>query len=248
MSMQQRIMVVDDDAGMREMLCDLLDEEGYNVCHASNGSEALQFIEEALSVPPESISKDSDSPLSLVILDMVMPGLDGLEVCRRIREFSDIPILALSGLQLSSEYKAMCLDLGADDYLTKPFDSREFRARVNALLRRQKKMDKPVTRFQSEDGYLRIDFDAHRVSVAGKEVMLPSKEFDVLKELAVNAGKVITGEQLLSKVWGPEYVSDTNLLYVSISNIRTKIEPDRKQPRYIINVGRVGYRFQTEPA
>ena len=109
-------------------------------------------------------------------------------------------------------------------------------------------MDKPVTRFQSEDGYLRIDFDAHRVSVAGKEVMLPSKEFDVLKELAVNAGKVITGEQLLSKVWGPEYVSDTNLLYVSISNILNKIEPDRKQPRYIINVGRVGYRFQTEPA
>jgi DNA-binding response OmpR family regulator len=242
--MQQRILVVDDDAGMREMVCDLLSEEGYNVCHASNGSEALQFVEEALSVPPESPSIDTDSTLSLVILDMVMPGLDGLEVCRRIREFSDIPILALSGLKLSSDYKAKCLDLGADDYLTKPFNSSEFRARVKALLRRQNKMSIPVTRFQSEDGYLTIDFDAHRVSVNGKEVIMPSKEFDILKELAVNTVKVITGEQLLREVWGPEYVSDTNLLYVSISNIRAKIEPDPKRPRYIITVSRVGYRFQ----
>jgi len=105
-----------------------------------------------------------------------------------------------------------------------------------------------MTRFQFEDGYLKINFDAHSVSIDEKEVIIPPKEFGVLKELAVNAGKVITIEQLLTKVWGPEYVSDTNLLYVCISNIRTKIEPDRKQPRYIITVNRVGYRFQTQPA
>jgi DNA-binding response OmpR family regulator len=232
------ILVVDDDKGMRDILRDLLQDDGYEVHDAGDGVEALSFI---------SGYNDNPSPdvvLSLVILDIVMPGMDGYEVCRRIREISAVPIMALSGLRLSPQEKARCIDLGADDYMTKPFAPQEMRSRVKALLRREGKAGLPANVIISGDGYLTITLDARRLTAGSKLITLTPREYGILLILVNNAGKVVTSDQLLKRVWGQEYISDTNLLHTCIARLRTKIEPDTQHPRYLITVERVGYRLQ----
>ena len=220
------ILVVDDEPQILRVMRASLPVRGYQVITASNGQEALDQV--AKQIP------------DLIILDLVMPGLTGLDVCRRIREFSAVPIIVLSAKGSESD-KVAALDMGADDYITKPFGMDELLARIRAVLRR-------LTASESGDrmiavGDVTIDADERRVEVAGKEVKLTPKEFDVLKYLVRNAGKVVTHRALLQAVWGWESSDQTEYLRVFINQLRRKIELDASRPRYIQTEPWVGYRF-----
>jgi two-component system KDP operon response regulator KdpE len=210
----------------------VLEREGFKTSTAMDGEAAIMAFEK-------------ESP-DLIILDLLLPNLDGFEVCRTIRKQSQVPILALSALNDQTE-KVKCLDLGADDYLTKPFSMGELRARINALLRRSSKTidsEKPVPRpFDYDDGYLKVDFQSHRVMVTGDEIILAPMEFKLLHELVINAGVVLEYNDLLSRVWGPEYRGTRDYLHDHIYSLRRKIEPDVKNPRYFITIPGFGYRF-----
>jgi two-component system KDP operon response regulator KdpE len=203
---------------------------GYEVITAQDGEEAL-----------DSIAKEMPD---LIILDLVMPGLSGLDVCRRVREFSNVPIIVLSA-KGSDRDKIAALDNGADDYVTKPFSLDELLARIRAVLRR---LSASLSISPSGSkilavGDLTIDIDERRVVVAGKDVKLTPKEFDVLKYLVNRAGKVITHQALLQAVWGWESTDQLEYLRVFINQLRRKIEPDPHHPKYIITEPWVGYRF-----
>lgn len=183
-----------------------------------------------------------EESLDLVILDLLLPEIDGFEVCRRIREWSKVPIIVLSALE-KPEDKVKLLKLGADDYMVKPFNPGELLARVEAVFRRTE-TDKVV---QKQDSFicgdLEIDFNRRRVTVAGNEIRLTPTEYNLLQELVINKGKVLTYTHLLNRVWGPEYIEEREYLHVHIGHLRTKIERDPKHTEYIITVPRVGYRF-----
>ena len=220
------ILVVDDEPQILRVMRASLPVRGYQVITAANGEDALDQVSK--QVP------------DLIILDLAMPGLTGLEVCRRIREFSAVPIIVLSAKGSESD-KVAALDLGADDYITKPFGMDELLARVRAVLRR-------LAATESESrllavGDVTIDADERRVEVAGKEIKLTPKEFDVLKYLVSNAGKVVTHRALLQAVWGWESSDQTEYLRVFINQLRRKIETDASRPRYIQTEPWVGYRF-----
>ena len=220
------ILVVDDEPQILRVMRASLPIRGYEVVTASSGEEAL-----------DQLSKQATD---LVILDLAMPEMSGLEVCRRVREFSSVPIIVLSAKGSESD-KVTALDLGADDYVTKPFGMDELLARVRAVLRR-------LSTSESNDraltvGDVSIDTDERRVLVAGKEIRLTPKEFDVLKYLVSNAGKVVTHRALLQSVWGWQATDQTEYLRVFINQLRRKIEPDSSQPRYILTEPWVGYRF-----
>jgi two-component system KDP operon response regulator KdpE len=197
---------------------------GYEVLTASTGEEALNQLSK--QVP------------DLLILDLVMPEMSGLEVCRRVREFSSVPIIVLSAKGSESD-KVAALDLGADDYVTKPFGMDELLARARAVLRRLSTTNDRVLAV----GDVTIDIDERRVVVGGKEIRLTPKEFDVLKYLVNNAGKVVTHRALLQTVWGWQSTDQTEYLRVFINQLRRKIEIDASRPRYIITEPWVGYRF-----
>jgi two-component system KDP operon response regulator KdpE len=220
------ILVVDDEPQILRVMRASLPVRGYQVITASSGEEALDQVSK--QVP------------DLIILDLVMPVLTGLDVCRRIREFSEVPIIVLSAKGSDSD-KVAALDLGADDYITKPFSMDELLARVRAVLRR-------LTAWESDTrlltvGDVTIDVDEHRVIVAQKEIKLTPKEFDVLKYLVSNAGKVVTHRALLQAVWGWESTDQTEYLRVFINQLRRKIEVDASHPFYILTEPWVGYRF-----
>ena len=221
----QRILVVDDEAPIRRYLRAALSAQGFSVYESASGEETLQAV---LSHRPD-----------IIILDLGLPDIDGIEVTRRLREWSQIPIIILS-VREAEQDKIAALDAGADDYLTKPFGTGELLARMRVALRKQSSAaNEPV--FESNG--LSVDFARRLVTVNGQEVQLTPTEYDLLKILVTHAGKVITHRQLLRQVWGEGY-DDMHILRVNVSNLRGKIEPDPSRPTYIHTEPGVGYRLK----
>lgn len=221
----QRVMVVDDEAPIRRYLRAALNAQGFSVYESASGEEALQAV---LSHRPD-----------IIILDLGLPDIDGIEVTRRLREWSQTPIIILS-VRESEQDKIAALDAGADDYLTKPFGTGELLARMRVALRKQSSAaNEPV--FESKG--LSVDFARRLVMVKEQEIQLTPTEYDLLKILVTHAGKVITHHQLLRQVWGDGY-DDMHILRVNISNLRGKIEPDPSRPTYIHTEPGVGYRLK----
>ena len=224
-----RILIVDDELSILKYLRINLEAEGYEVLSSMNGVQALQTLEAELP--------------DLVVLDIMMPEMDGFDVCRRLREWSQIPVIMLSALDDESD-KVQCLDLGADDYITKPFGKAEFIARVRAVMRRAEATSPTPAIPSVKSGDLEINFSQRKVTVKGEEVALTLTEYALLQELALNAGKVLTYIQLLQKVWGADYADEREYLHVFVSRLRAKLESDLQKPRYITTVSGVGYRFK----
>lgn len=224
-----RILIVDDELSIIKFLRANLASKGYEVLAVMNGAEALQAFE-------------MESP-DLMVLDIMMPRMDGFEVCRRIREWSQVPIIMLSA-RGDEDDKVKCLDLGADDYITKPFGKDELVARVKAVMRRTESTAAVPTQPSFSSGDIDINFVRRQVTVAGKEVKLTPTEYNLLQEFVLNAGKVLTHTHLLNKVWGPEYREETQYLHVFTRRLRAKLEPDPSNPRYIMTVSGVGYQFK----
>jgi len=226
MEAKQRILVVDDEPQLTRVLRRSLTTKGYDVRIAGDGEFALQTFH--------------DWPPELVITDLAMPNMSGLELCRRLRAISEVPIIVLS-VRGEETTKVEALDAGADDYVTKPFGMDELLARIRAALRR-----KPAGDSKSqilEVGDFRIDLEGHSAAQSGKELRLTPKEFDLLVHLIRNAGKVLTHRTLLGAVWGGDYTGQTEYLRVFIGQLRKKIEPDPSSPRYILTERWIGYRF-----
>jgi two-component system KDP operon response regulator KdpE len=221
-----QVLVVDDEEQIRRALRSVLGARHYDVSLAATGEEALEM---AVEHTPD-----------LVVLDLTLPGISGLDVCRELRTWLTAPILVLS-VRDSDEDKIAALDFGADDYLTKPFSIGELLARVRALLRRATPGDTAVSEIVAGD--LVIDLARRIVRVAGEEVRLTRTEFDILAMLAKHSDRVVTSRMLLEQVWGPEYVSDMQTLRVHVSHLRHKIEPVGGVPRYVITEPGVGFRF-----
>jgi len=224
---KEPVLVVDDDARMLRMMQMILETEGFQVLMASNGEAALKVL----------IEQNPD----LVLLDIMMPVMDGYTLCSRIREFSQIPIIMVTA-KGNIEEIARGLNSGADDYVTKPFSSKVLIARVKAVLRRAKVWDKhPEPTFQSGD--LMVDFASHQVNLAGKQIELTATEYRLLSYLIHNAGRLVTSDQILEAVWGEEYVGEHLLLRVNIARLRHKLGDDAKEPRFIFSRIGIGYMF-----
>ena len=223
-----RILVVEDEESISDPLCYLLRKEGYDVAIAATGPEALAEFER--------------SSTDLVLLDLMLPGLSGVDVCRSIRQRSSVPIIMLTAKDSEID-KVVGLEIGADDYITKPYSSRELLARIKAVLRRMSEPDDlvPAT---LEVGPVRMDVERHTVSVNGCPTALPLKEFELLEMLLRNAGRVLTRMQLIDRVWGSDYVGDTKTLDVHVKRLRAKIEPDPGAPVHIVTVRGLGYKFE----
>jgi two-component system KDP operon response regulator KdpE len=230
--MVKKILVVDDDAALVRLFDQILTGKGYEMLKASNGQEALRLF---FAHKPD-----------LVLLDIVMPVMDGWQTCSRIRDLSDVPIIMLTGQQKDEDDVVRGLDYGADDYLLKPVGSKELLARVRAILRRAElppalDVERRVT---YSDDYLAVDIAERKVMVNGKRVKLTPIEFRLLALLVENAGRILTHQQLLEKVWGWEYADDLDYVRIYISHLRRKIEPESTKPRYILTEPGVGYYFQ----
>jgi two-component system, OmpR family, KDP operon response regulator KdpE len=219
------ILVVDDEPQIRRVMLTTLTSHGYSVIEAASGEEALGKIR-------------TERP-DLILLDVNMPGISGLETCAEIRTSSDVPIIMLT-IRNSERDKVEALDAGADDYVVKPFGVQELMARIRAALRRSSPGD-ATPAFASDD--LRIDFEKRVVSVKDRPVRLTPKEFELLRHLVANRGKALGHRRLLQAVWGPDYGEETEYLRVFINQLRKKIEPDPHKPRYIHTEPWVGYRF-----
>jgi len=223
-----KILVVDDEVAIQRFLKTVLESEGFCVHQAETGNLALVA---ATVVRPE-----------LILLDLGLPDLDGVEVIRRIREWSPVPIIVLS-VRDQEEAKVKALDAGADDYLTKPFGSSELLARIRVALRRAvQDAPEPVYKI----GELEVDLGHRRVTVEGRGVQLTPTEYDLLRLLVSHAGKVLTHRQILKQIWGNGYLEQPHLLRVNISNLRHKIESDSSRPRYILTEAGVGYRLKSD--
>ncbi len=223
-----RVLVVDDERAIRRYLHAALNAQGYTVYEANGGQEALNMVV-------------ADRP-DLIILDLGLPDIDGVEVTRELREWTLIPIIVLSVREQESD-KIAALDAGADDYLTKPFNSGELLARMRASLRHSTQtVAEPVFKMDN----LHVDLTKRLVKVDGEEVSLTPTEYDLLRILVQNAGRVLTHRQMLRQVWGTAYESEAHLLRVNMSNLRRKIEPDPTRPRYIITEPGVGYRLRVD--
>ena len=223
-----RILVADDEAPVRDFISRNLRARGYTVFEASNGVEALSIWER-------------ESP-QLLVLDVMMPRMDGLEVCRHIREMSTVPIIVLTALDAESD-KVAALDLGADDYLTKPFGVEEMLARVRASLRRSHWHTTNEPAAVRAFGPIEVDLEGHVVRREGIEVRLTPTEFSLLEQLVTHAGKVLTHRQLLQRVWGTEYGEEAEYLRVYMGRLRRKLEQDPTNPRFLLTEPGVGYRF-----
>ena len=222
------ILLVEDEAALSEPLAYLLKREGYEVTVAEDG--------------PTALAEFDRSGADLVLLDLMLPGIPGTEVCREIRTRSNVPIIMLTAKDSEVDI-VVGLELGADDYVTKPYSSRELLARIRAVLRRR------VDEAELEDdgileaGSVRMDVDRHTVSVKGGEISMPLKEFELLELLLRNAGRVLTRGQLIDRVWGSDYFGDTKTLDVHIKRIRSRIEESPSDPQMLVTVRGLGYRF-----
>jgi two-component system response regulator RegX3 len=224
-----KILIVEDEASFSEALEFLLGKEGFSVVTADNGAEALR--------------KFDQGGIDLVLLDLMIPEVSGTEVCRQIRSKSRVPIIMLTAKD-SEVDKVVGLEIGADDYVTKPYSSRELVARIRAVLRRNHGEDVEATPGVLVVGEVRMDVDRHQVSVNGSPVSLPLKEFELLEFLMRNAGRVLTRMQLIDRVWGSDYVGDTKTLDVHIKRLRAKIESDPANPTLIQTVRGLGYKME----
>ena len=225
-----RILVVEDEISFSDPLSYLLRKEGYEVAVAETGPEALEDFDR--------------SGADLVLLDLMLPGLSGTEVCRAIRARSNVPVIMLTAKDSEID-KVVGLEIGADDYVTKPYSSRELLARIKAVLRRLAEPEDllPAT---IEAGPVRMDVERHIVTVSGQPTALPLKEFELLEMLLRNTGRVLTRMQLIDRVWGRDYVGDTKTLDVHVKRLRAKIEPDPADPRHIVTVRGLGYKFESD--
>jgi two-component system KDP operon response regulator KdpE len=224
----ETILVVDDEPQIRRVMRSTLSAHGYVITEAMTGEEG---VESARKARPD-----------LVLLDMNMPGMGGLEACREIRRSTEAPIIMLT-VRNAERDKVMALDAGADDYVVKPFGIEELLARIRSALRRYAPGD-AVAPFVSKD--LNIDFESREVTVRGRSVHLTPKEYDVLKHLVANQGKPLTHRRLLQSVWGPDYGEETENLRVVINQLRKKVEADPARPKYILTEPWIGYRFQPQ--
>ena len=223
-----RILIVEDEPSLSEPLSFLLRREGYDTEITADGREALAAF-------------DRDSA-DLVLLDLMLPGLSGTEVCRELRTRSSVPIIMLTAKDSEVDI-VVGLELGADDYVTKPYSTRELLARIRAVLRRRTPDDDQPEAIL-EAGPVRMDVDRHAVSVGGGEVAMPLKEFELLELLLRNAGRVLTRGQLIDRVWGADYFGDTKTLDVHIKRIRSKIEANPAEPTLLLTVRGLGYRLE----
>jgi two-component system, OmpR family, response regulator RegX3 len=223
-----RILVVEDEESLSDPLSYMLRKEGFEVALAETGPAALEEFDR----------RGAD----LVLLDLMLPGLSGTEVCRALRSRSTVPVIMLTAKDAEVD-KVVGLELGADDYVTKPYSARELVARIRAVLRRHGEPDELVTA-TVEAGPVRLDVDRHVVSVGGEPVSMPLKEFELLELLLRNAGRVLTRGQLIDRVWGSDYVGDTKTLDVHVKRLRAKVEPDPGAPRHIVTVRGLGYKFE----
>ncbi|PKK39196.1 Phosphate regulon transcriptional regulatory protein PhoB (SphR) [Clostridiaceae bacterium JG1575] len=231
--MAEKVLIIDDEEHIVELIRYNLESAGYETVSAANGAQGL---ERARSEAPD-----------LVLLDLMLPLVDGLEVCKRMRsedKLKNIPIIMLTAKSEEID-KILGLELGADDYMTKPFSVRELTARVKAVLRRATPAEEEGEVYRFQD--VAIDYDKHEVKKQGRKVDLTLKEFDLLDMLIKNRGKVLTRDLLLDKIWGYEYVGETRTVDVHIRHLRQKLEPDDKNPRYIETVRGIGYRFNDAP-
>jgi two-component system response regulator RegX3 len=223
-----RILVVEDELSYREPLAYLLKKEGYDVVEAATGDAALERF--------------ADGGADLVLLDVMLPGMSGTDVCRELRRRSDVPVIMLTAKDSEID-KVVGLELGADDYVTKPYSSRELIARVHAVLRRRG-AGAPAEELDAlAVGRVRLDPDRHVVEIDGVLTPFPLKEFELLEVLLRNAGRVLTRGQLIDRVWGSDYVGDTKTLDVHVKRIRAKIEPDPANPAHLLTVRGLGYKI-----
>ncbi len=221
-----RVLVVEDEESYSDALAYMLRKEGFEVSLAGTG--------------PDALAEFDRTGADIVLLDLMLPGLPGTEVCRRIRQVSAVPVIMVSAKDDEVD-KVVGLELGADDYVTKPYSPRELVARIRAVLRRGAEQDLlPAT---LEFGQVRMDVERHLVTVHGREVRMPLKEFELLEMFMRNAGRVLTRMQLIDRVWGSDYVGDTKTLDVHVKRLRAKIEPDPASPRYLVTVRGLGYKY-----
>jgi two-component system response regulator RegX3 len=223
-----RVLIVEDEPSLSEPLAFLLEREGYEPTIMADGLAAVAEFER----------NGSD----IVLLDLMLPGLPGTEVCREIRSRSSVPIIMLTAKDSEIDI-VVGLELGADDYVTKPYSTRELLARIRAILRRRVE-EEVVSDSILEAGSVRMDIERHTVTVAGKEIRMPLKEFELLEVLLRNAGRVLTRGQLIDRVWGSDYYGDTKTLDVHIKRIRSRIEPSPSEPTMLVTVRGLGYRFE----
>jgi two-component system response regulator RegX3 len=223
-----RVLVVEDEESFSDALSYMLRKEGFDPVVANNG--------------PEALAEFDRGGADIVLLDLMLPGLPGTEVCRQLRSRSSVPIIMLTAKDAEVD-KVVGLELGADDYVTKPYSARELVARIRAVLRRRGDVDATVDS-ALEAGPVRMDVERHVVSVDGEPIALPLKEFDLLELLMRNAGRVLTRVQLIDRVWGSDYVGDTKTLDVHVKRLRAKIEPDPANPKYLVTVRGLGYKLE----
>ncbi|HEY0360313.1 MAG TPA: response regulator transcription factor [Mycobacteriales bacterium] len=223
-----RVLVVEDEESFSDALSYMLRKEGFEVAVAATGPDALTEFERAGS--------------DIVLLDLMLPGLSGTEVCRQLRQRSNVPIIMVTARDGEID-KVVGLELGADDYVTKPYSPRELVARIRAVLRRRSEPEELLPA-ALEAGPVRMDVDRHTVSVSGATVSLPLKEFELLEMLLRNAGRVLTRGQLIDRIWGADYVGDTKTLDVHVKRLRAKIEPEPASPRHLVTVRGLGYKYE----
>ena len=223
-----RVLVVEDEESFSDALSYMLRREGFEVAVAETG--------------PDAVTEFDRAGADIVLLDLMLPGLPGVEVCRALRQRSAVPIIMLTAKDAEID-KVVGLELGADDYVTKPYSARELVARIRAVLRRLGDPDEGAGQVL-EAGPVRMDPDRHVVTVSGQQRSMPLKEFDLLELLLRNAGRVLTRGQLIDRVWGADYVGDTKTLDVHVKRLRAKVEPDPSNPRHLVTVRGLGYKFE----
>ena len=221
-----RVLVVEDEESYSDALAYMLRKEGFEVAIAATG--------------PDAIAEFDRHGADIVLLDLMLPGMPGTEVCRQIRQTSSVPVIMVSAKDDEVD-KVVGLELGADDYVTKPYSPRELVARIRAVLRRGTEPDLAPTALEA--GPVRMDVERHQVSVGGTDVRLPLKEFELLEMFLRNPGRVLTRGQLIDRVWGSDYVGDTKTLDVHVKRLRAKLEPDPSEPQYLVTVRGLGYKL-----
>jgi len=224
-----KLLVIEDEESFSETLSYMLTREGFDVRVAATG--------------PAGIEEFERYGADLVLLDLMLPGLPGTEVCRRLRERSDVPVIMLTARDSEID-KVVGLELGADDYVTKPFSARELVARIRAVLRRRSDSADIASSGTIESGPVRLDAERHVVTVRGDAVTLPLREFELLELLLRNASRVLTRHQLIDRLWGSDYVGDTKTLDVHVKRLRSRIEADPARPRHLVTVRGLGYKFE----
>ncbi|MCT1449644.1 response regulator transcription factor [Corynebacterium sp. p3-SID1194] len=231
--MTTTILIVEDEESLADPLAYLLQKEGFEALVAADGQTAL--------------SDFAANDIDLVLLDLMLPGMSGTDVCKKLRATSDVPIIMVTARDSEID-KVVGLELGADDYVTKPYSTRELIARIRAVLRRRSDVSEPESNTTSENvlegGRVRLDVERHTVFVDETPVPMPLKEFDLLEYLMRNAGRVLTRGQLIDRIWGSDYVGDTKTLDVHVKRLRTKIEKEPSRPEQLITVRGLGYKFE----